>query len=370
MIASDPEQRLLKDIRNIIITFAIALSTGWLFLQVGLPAPYLMGALFGVWTSGAAFPSLQQYLDVARWLHVPVVIGLGVLIGATFRQDTVAQASAWWLTVLTMIMITGTVTMLGYLFLRKRRGYEPRLAFLCSIPGGQVEAIMIAREMVDKDYVVALFHLVRVVIIFISTPFLLALIEGHDAVTRSNAALQIMPSIFDLDIRQISIFAGLAGVGYVLARLSRMPMPHMLGPIGLSSLAHMTGWVELPRVFEFVILAQLIIGGGIGARLAKVPFRELFSYLKDATANIAIILGGYVTAALAIAYASDASFLSVWLAFVPGGLYEVTLLALVFGFDVAFVAFHHTVRTIMIFMSLPIVVNRLKNTKADQTNWK
>jgi uncharacterized membrane protein AbrB (regulator of aidB expression) len=48
---------------------------------------------------------------------------------------------------------------------------------------------------------------------------------------------------------------------------------------------------------------------------------------------------------------------------VPGGLYEVTLLALVFGFDVAYVAFHHTVRTMIIFMSLPILVNRLKGSK-------
>ncbi|MDB2390746.1 AbrB family transcriptional regulator [Alphaproteobacteria bacterium] len=364
MTASDTVSRLSQDIFNIIITFVIALLAGWLFLQIGMPAPYLMGALFGVWVSGVAFPSIRQYLGVARWFHVPVVVGLGVLIGATFRQNTASQATEWWLTVVTMIIVTGFVTLLGYLFLRKQRGYESRLAFLCCIPGGQVEAIMIARETVDKDYVVALFHLVRVVIIFISTPLLLALIEGHEAVDQSNTALDVMPSIFDLDINQISIFIGLGSAGYVTARLCHIPMPHMLGPIGLSSLAHMTGWVELPRVHEFVILAQLVIGGAIGARLAKVPFRELFSYFKDATVNILIILSGYVSAAIAIAYASDASFLSIWLAFVPGGLYEVTLLALVFGFDVAFVAFHHTVRTMMIFMSLPILINYLKRSKS------
>ena len=363
MTASDSASRLLQDIRNIIFTFAIALSVGLIFLQIGSPAPYLMGALFGVWTSGAVLPPLRQYLGVARWFHVPIVVGLGVLIGATFRQETLSQARDWWLTVIAMIIVTGFVTLLGYLFLRKRRDYEPHLAFLCCIPGGQVEAIIMAREMVDRDYVVALFHLVRVVIIFISTPILLALIEGHDAVERSNAILQVMPSIFDLDMQQIGLFIGLAGTGYAVARLCRIPMPHMLGPIGLSSLAHLTGWAELPRINEFVILAQLVIGGAIGSRLAKVPFREVFNYLKDATVNIMIILGGYVTVAIAIAQISNVSFLSIWLAFVPGGLYEVTLLALVFGFDVAYVAFHHTVRTMIIFMSLPILVNRLKGSK-------
>ena len=44
------------------------------------------------------------------------------------------------------------------------------------------------------------------------------------------------------------------------------------------------------------------------------------------------------------------------LAFVPGGLYEVTLLSLIFGFDVAFVAIHHGTRMLFILFSLPLVL--------------
>ena len=47
----------------------------------------------------------------------------------------------------------------------------------------------------------------------------------------------------------------------------------------------------------------------------------------------------------------------------PGGLYEVTLLALIFGFDVAFVAFHHTIRVMMIFVALPLLAFRLAPRK-------
>jgi len=52
--------------------------------------------------------------------------------------------------------------------------------------------------------------------------------------------------------------------------------------------------------------------------------------------------------------------LKLWLAFVPGGLYEVTLLALLFGFDVAFVAVHHTIRIMFIILSLPVFIPTLK----------
>ena len=52
------------------------------------------------------------------------------------------------------------------------------------------------------------------------------------------------------------------------------------------------------------------------------------------------------------------SFIETYLAFVPGGLYEVTLLALLFGLDVAFIAFHSTLRVVLIYLALPLLVSR------------
>jgi membrane AbrB-like protein len=350
---------LVNDIRRLTVTFAVALASGWGFLQLGFPAPYLMGSLFGVWIGGGLVTRLQPHLGVARWFHKPVVLGLAVLIGATFNQAVLEQAEKWSLTLVTMLGTTIIVTVIGYQFLRRFRGYDPRLAILCSVPGGQAEALAMAREMVERDYVVALFHLVRVVIVFLTTPLLLRLIEGQAAVDRSNVALQTMPSIFVLPAADIITFILLGAVGMLIARQLRIPMPHLLGPMGLSTVFHLLGWADLPRVNEFVILAQLAIGGAVGAQLAKVPFRELLDYLRDACANTAIILSAYLLATLVIVKVTGVTFLAAWLAFVPGGLYEVTLLALIFGFDVAFVAFHHTVRVMLIFLSLPALALRL-----------
>ena len=350
---------LKNDLIRMAITFSIALGAGWGFMKAGIPAPYLMGSLFGVWFGGALVKPLQPNLGVARWFHKPVVLGLGVLIGATFNQSVLDHADKWMVTLATMVGTTIVVTAIGYMFLRRRRGYEPRLAILCSVPGGQAEAIVMAREMVEKDYIVALFHLVRVVVVFVSTPLLLAIIEGRAAVESSNVALRDMPSIFALPTSDIVVFVGLGVAGFVTARLCRVPMPYLLGPVVLSTLFHMMGWAELPRVNEFVILAQLAIGGAVGARLAKVPFRDLLGYLKDAFATTLLIVGAYFLSTAAIAFATGSGFLTIWLAFVPGGLYEVTLLALVFGFDVAFVAFHHTIRVMMIFVALPMLALRL-----------
>ena len=305
------------DIVKMGTTFALALGSGWLFFQIGLPAPYLMGSLFGVWFTGALIPPVQPYLGVARWFHIPVILGLAVMIGATFDQQMFQQISLWWKTwcddghhLIVCIRL--------WLLTRWRK----RLAFFCSLPGGQAEAVILARQMVEKDYVVALFHLVRVTIVFVSTPLLLAVIQGGDAVATSNLRLVSMPSIFDLPFFDIGLFVFLAIAGLGLAILLRFPLPYLLGPMVLSILFHLMGWADLPRVNEFVILAQLAIGGAIGARLAQVPFRDVYGYLRDACVHALIILSLYLLATLAMAKLDGFSFLEVWLAFVPGGLYE------------------------------------------------
>ena len=349
----------IQDIRRLAVTFTLELCCGWAFLHIGLPAPYLMGSMFGVWFTGGAIKPLRQHLGVARWFHIPVVLGLGVLIGANFKPEIIVSAGQWWMTITMMGLSTVIVTIVLYRYLHHFRGYDPLLAFFCSVPGGQAEVLAMSRQMISKDYVVALFHLVRVTAVFLSTPLLLALIEGQTAVIQSNERLTTMPGLMDLPPLNLFLFVSIALVGFGVARLLRLPMPHLLGPMGLSIIAHLSGFLDLPRIGEFVILAQLTIGGGIGARLASVSVKEVIATLKDAFIASAIILTCYLVSATGLAMISGKSFLSLWLAFVPGGLYEVTLLALVFGFDVAFVAFHHTIRVVMIFLSLPAVAVRL-----------
>ena len=115
------------------------------------------------------------------------------------------------------------------------------------------------------------------------------------------------------------------------------------------------------------MLAQLVIGCGVGARLAQVEFADLLVYLKDAAINTSIIIALYFGAAVVIAILLGVTILEVWLAFVPGGLYEVTLMAVIFGFDIAFIAFHHTIRIIIIFITMPPIAIYLKG-KVNQSS--
>ena len=103
-------------------------------------------------------------------------------------------------------------------FLIRIRRYDFTLALLGCIPGGQAEVITISRDLVDKDYVVALFHLVRVAMVFCSTPLILAIMQGQDAVDASNAALMAMPSIMALPPQTLFLFVAISVMALPAAR--------------------------------------------------------------------------------------------------------------------------------------------------------
>lgn len=355
-----------SDLRCLAITLACAAACGIVARYLGLPAPYMLGSMLGVWCLTALIEPLRPRMRVPRWFHVLVVLGVGVIVGGMFAPETLGQMLDWIFTLATMLVASVVATAAGYLFLTRWRGYEPPLALFCALPGGQAEVIIISREYVDKDYVVALCHLVRVVFIFCAVPLGLALLLGETAVQGSNRVLAQFPGVLDLAPATLAQFVALALVGYVVARWLRTPVPFLLGPMLLSMGLHLADLVAIPRVNEFVFVAQITLGGMVGARLGQVRFGVLAGYLRDALVNVVLVTTVFVGAAWAIAGWIGLDFIDVMLAFVPGGLYEITLLSLIFGFDVAFVAIHHSVRMLSLLFALPFLLRWLGDPKRDR----
>jgi len=349
-------QNLLLELTSLVVTSVIAFATGWLLYQIQFPAPYLLGSLFGVWSFGSVFAASRERLGIPRWFVKPVLLGLGVMMGAMFTPQIATSLIHWWPTVVTMIGATVVATIAGSWFLVRFRRYDKLLAVLCCLPGGQSEVIAISGELVRKDYVVALSHLMRVSLVFCIAPIWLTFAQGHAAVVSSNQALTNLPGLTSVSLLNIAWFLSVAIIGYLLARAIRLPMPHLLGSLLLSIILHSVGLVD-----EFLILAQIAIGGAIGARLAKVPFRTLSGYLIDSLMSASLVIGVYLLIAFGISWFSDIALLNLVLSFIPGGFYEVTLLALLFGFDVAFVTIHHVIRILLIFFSLAPLVNWLNH---------
>ncbi len=351
-----------------IITLGIALIAGLACNALNMPAPYLLGSLSGVWLAGVVIKPVRSRLEVPRWLVTVVIVGLGVVIGAIFTPDVMANAARWSITLIAVTVATVIATACGFIHLTRLRGYDKTLALLCCLPGGQAEVVAMSRELKEKDYVVAICHLLRIAIVFCSTPMLLALIYGQDVVDTSNAIAKNMPGVMQLPVFIQLQFVGIAITGYICAGLIRLPMPHLLGPLLLSATLHFLGLVNIPRIAEFMLLAQIVIGGSVGARLARVSAAELKGYLRDALVNAILIILIYSATAALLSLYIGASLPNTLLAFIPGGLYEVTLLTFLFGFDLAFVTFHHVFRVLLIYLSLPFIIARFGQTSTSEKN--
>ena len=359
---------IATNLARIILTALVGLSCGYGLKQVGAPAPYMLGSLFGAWLLGALVPAALPYLGTPRWFHKFIVLGLATLIGGSLTAEVLGQALKWWPTVLAMIGATIIATALGLIYLRGIRRQPMAQAMLSALPGGQGDIAAIAHEYTDRDYRVALVHLCRVVTVFVSMPLLLAFVTGPAGVQGSYAVQDALPSLLTSpwQVPVQLVLVGLAGFG--LASLMRIPMPHLLGPLLLSIGLHVLGWIEIPRLGEFVLIAQLYIAGTIGARLARVPIREVGAGLVDGVVTAVLLVSSYILIAYACHLILGIGLMEMVLAFVPGGLYEVTLLALIFGFDaaLAFVAFHHTLRILLIFFSLPWMMRLAKRLSPDE----
>ena len=346
---------LPQDLIRVALTAAVGLICGYGFREIGAPAPYMLGSLFGAWGLGLLVPQTQNLLGTPRWFHKFIVLGLATLIGGTLSVEVLRQAIGWWPTVLAMMLSTLIATVLGLIYLRGIRQQPMAQALLSALPGGQADIVAVARDYTDRDHLVALVHLCRVVAVFVSMPLLLAFVTGAQGVETSYEIQAGLPSLMDQNWTVVLELVGVGVLGFVGARTLKVPMPHLLGPLILSMILHVAGLIDIPRLGEFVLVAQLFIAGTIGARLSQVPLREVGVGLGDGAVTALLLIGSYALVAYGVHMILGINLMEMILAFIPGGLYEVTLLALIFGFDgaLAFIAFHHTLRILMIFLSLP-----------------
>lgn len=349
---------MIHDLKNFTLTLMVALAGGWLFQLMKMPAPFLLGSLVVTWATGRLIRPAIFRPAIPRWFQITILVCMSVLIGAAFSPSILELASQWAVTVATMVVTTVLATLAGYSYLRRLRRYDHNLAILCSLPGGQAEIVALSAGLVEKDYVVVFCHLVRVTLVFCLTPLILALVKGEQGITESYVALDNLARLANLPAGTLVQFIAIAIAGYGLSRVIRLPMPHLIGPMLLSGSLHIAGWVSIPRISELVILAQITVAGAIGARLSRVNVRELSSYFGDAIVNAILIISIYSIAAFLLAKLGYAGFIQMLLAYIPGGLYEVSLLALIFGYELAFVAFHHSVRFILIFTALPFLIRK------------
>lgn len=339
------------------MALAIGAGGGFLFNMTGIPLAWMLGSM--VFTLVASL--VRVPLAGPRKLRTPMIAIIGATLGASFTPDVIAGMQGWALTI-TGLLVAGTVaTLLGFLFMSRVAGLDRATSFFASTPGGLLEMSMMGEERGGDGRLIILSHTIRIFCVVLILPPALAWAYGFTRFTADAAS----PETTLFSPAPFAWFLLCCFVGIYAGKKLRLPAAMLTGPMLASGIVHLSGLSSFKLPPELVAIAQVVIGAGLGTRFLGVRFSEVTTLLWASVGSMGIHLICAIAAGLVIARISGYPFLQILLAYSPGGIAEMSLVAIATGADAAFVATHHIVRVVAGLAASPFLFARLTGDTQD-----
>jgi len=333
------------------IALALTLGTvgGAVFDWLSLPLPWMLGAIVANVTGTLLKLPLGSPIRIRR--IVAVVIGL--MLGSSFGPDTLGQLTTWIASLSMLVVYLMVSACIVVPYYRWVGGMDPLTAFFAGMPGGLAEMTFLGQDMGADDRSIVMAHAGRVVVVVLLVALTARLIPGYDPTQRLSAGVSFsqisLPSVLALTVAGI--------VGFYLARSLRLPAYHLIGPMFCSAVLHVSGIVDQPPPKELVAGAQVVLGTIVGCRFIGTSPRLILRALVLGMGATCIMLTITVFFAVLLYNVTGQNPVLLVLAYSPGGLAEMSLVALALGENIAFVAAHHLARISFVVLVAPLALN-------------
>ncbi|NVK18892.1 MAG: AbrB family transcriptional regulator [Methylocystaceae bacterium] len=337
----------MSKIHPTILTLIAGLSGGIFFNYLSMPLPWVLGSIFGVICltrtnlPSAKFP--RKYLNVAR-----VIIGLA--IGSQFSPDMLDDLGAYATSLSFIPIYILTVTGAGWIYFHYLMKLDPRTSFLCSTPGGIAELVLVGEDIKANVPQLALIQGIRILIVVYTLPFL----AGHMKDMDVGATKQFMPSIVESTPLAIILLALIGMIGWWSFSKLRLPGSPIIGPMIFSAALSISGLLPQEPPDELFKVAQLLLGTSIGCFFIGYSLSQMFITALKSVGFLIVLFSLTGACAWAVNQITGFSFLSVLLAYAPGGQAETSIIAIVLGENTGYVALHHLIRLFIIVGLIPI----------------
>jgi len=325
-------------------TLAMALVAGFLASRAGLPLPWMIGPM------AVCLAASIAGLPVAApgKVRTPMVAVIGVMLGSRFTPDLLQQLPQWTLSIAGLALYCAAAGALSVWYLRRAAGLDLTTAYFAGMPGGLAEMSLLSAAFGGDERRVALIHAARVMLVVFTLPLLLLWLEGaafDGDRPQPGASILATPLASDLWL------VGCAVAGAWLGRRLRLPASAMLGPMLVSGVVHVAGISAFKPPNEIVALAQAVVGSVLGCRFVGVAWRDVVAILRTSLVVTVIMMATTVAFAVLLGPLTGLGTTTFVLGFAPGGMVEMSLIAVVLNAEVAFVAAHHILRITMIMMA-------------------
>jgi membrane AbrB-like protein len=326
-----------------------ALGTG-VFWVLSLPLPFLFGPLSACLIAalvGAPLKGLGQVSVGARTI-------LGVAVGASLTPEVVARVPQMAASVALIPLYVAVIGLVGVPYFRKIYKFDWATSWYAAMPGGLQDMVVFGQEAGGDVRALSLIHATRVLIIVTVAPLILTLGFG---VTLDNP---IGAPASELPLHEMAIMVAAALIGWKGGEKIGLFGASILGPMIVTGILSLTDVIHYRPPAEAILVAQFMIGIGIGVGYVGVTMHEI---RRDVSAGVIFVLMLAGLAALfteVVVLFGLAPAVDGFLAFAPGGQAEMTVLAIIVGADLGYIIVHHLTRVLLVISGAPIVARLMR----------
>jgi membrane AbrB-like protein len=330
-------------------TLVLAVAGGVGLGLTGVPGGYLSGAILAVAAAALAGRPMLVPVPLMRTIFVL----LGISLGSVMTPEMLRGMTTYPLSVAVLVAAMTCVGLASATYLRIVHKWERVSAYLASSPGAMSQMLAVAAELGADVRGIAIVQSIRVVIIAVGLPTGLSLLG-----LASHASRPLGSPMTWASLDEFAVLGSAALVGALVFHRLRFPGGLLFGAMFASGALHGADLVHFMLPWWATNTAAIALGAVIGARFANMPLRLFAQFIGAACGSFAVAVaiaaafGAVVIKVMALPAAE------VMIAFAPGSVDAMMLLALALHLDPVFVGAHHVVRIFFVALATPFVVQR------------
>ncbi|MFZ1064521.1 MAG: AbrB family transcriptional regulator [Pseudolabrys sp.] len=336
-------------VRHLAETLALAAAGGAALGLIGVPAGWLSGSILAV--AGASLAGRPMLIPTLLMRAIFVLIGLS--LGAVVTPETLHGMATYPVSIAVLILAMALISIGGAGYLRLIHRWDNVDAYLAAAPGGMSQVLALGAELGGDLRAIAIVQSIRVVVIAVGLPAGLSMLGlVGQAPPRVTGALSI--GVLD----ELAILVAASTVVAIIAYRIRFPGGLLFGAMLTSAVLHGSGLIHAVMPWWAVNTAMVAMGAITGSRFANTPLRMLLNFVGAAFGSFAVAVT--IAAAFAAVLISVLSLRAaeVMIAFAPGSVDAMMLLALALNLDPVYVGAHHLTRIFFVSLTMPLVARR------------
>jgi membrane AbrB-like protein len=335
--------------RHLAETLSFAAAGGLTFGLLGVPAGFLSGSILAVAAAALAGRPMTMPSPLVRVLLVLI----GISLGAVVTPATLNGIAAYPLSIAVLIVAMACIAVTGAQYLRLMHGCDTVTAYLAAAPGGLTQVMGLAAELNADMRAIAIVQTTRVVVIAVGLPAGLSLLGlvGH--------ASRGVGGVFDpSQIGELAILIAISTAASIAAFRAGFPGGLMFGAMLTSAALHGSGYIHVVMPWWVVNTVMIAFGAVTGSRFANTPLRMLANYIGAAFGSFAVAVAVTALFAAALLGLLALPIGEVMIAYAPGAVDAMMLLALALNLDPVYVGAHHLVRIFLVSLAMPVLAHR------------